>query len=66
MPSFLIDRAMFLALHQQPSDVDAFLFVLAEKFRTPVHVIRDWPAAEIAYWAAYYKVRSAQREVERW
>lgn len=60
-----MDREMFLSLHGKPTEVGSFLFVLAEKFHTPVHQIEQWPAAEIGWWVSYYKVRAAQREVER-
>ncbi len=57
MPSFRNDRQMFLAMHGQPSEIEGFLFVLAEKLGKSVAEVMQFPALEIMQWRSYYTVK---------
>jgi hypothetical protein len=56
---------MFLAMHGQPSEVDAFLFILAERLHKTVTEIVQLPAREIAEWQAYFKVKAQAEDLAR-
>lgn len=56
---------MFLFMHGEPSDVDGFLFVLAEKLGKTVSEIAQLPAAEILQWQSYLKVKHTLEDLAR-
>jgi hypothetical protein len=64
VPRKASDRAMFLALHEQESDVDGFAFFLAEKLRRTVAELGSMSYREYQQWGSYYRVRAAQREAQ--
>lgn len=50
---------MFLALHGQPSDVDAFEFELASHLHKTVGELSLMSYTEYTAWASYLKVKAA-------
>lgn len=56
---------MFLAMHGQPSEVDAFLFFLATKLHKSVEELTQLPAVEIQQWRSYWAVRHQAEDLAR-
>lgn len=56
---------MFLAMHGAPSEVDLFLFVLAEKLHKTLGEVGAMPLEEIVQWRSYLHVKSTLEDLHR-
>lgn len=56
---------MILALNGLESDLDAFVFVLAEKLHKTVGEVESMPRSEYLAWQHYTIARGMQAEVSR-
>lgn len=56
---------MFLAMHGKPSEIDGFLFFLAEKLSKTITELLSLPAVEIMQWRSYYAVKHQAEELAR-
>lgn len=54
---------MFLASVGEESDVDVFTFLLAHDLGKTLGELDDMPAAEMANWRAFYKVKRQQEQL---
>jgi hypothetical protein len=64
-PNFRADQEMFLAMHDQPSPVDPFLFLLAKDLGKTIGELEQMPHREYTDWAAFYKVKHAIESTRR-
>lgn len=59
MPDFKAERQMMLALLEQESEADPFLFFLATKLGKTVEELGQMSGTEMVQWRAYYTAKHA-------
>lgn len=54
---------MFLALHGEPSSIDAFEYQLAEHLHCTLSEVREMARSEYVGWGSYLKVKNEMMRV---